>query len=65
MPVKYGDGDDLFDGILENSRRNIEKSKGLILDRVMKKYNITEKNLRDPQLVESKLREFTIDEILK
>lgn len=42
-----------------------EKSKQLLLNTIMKKCNISEKDLADINNITAKLRDFNIDEIIK
>ena len=43
----------------------IESGKDYILDLIMKKYNITENDLKSIEDIKVKLRDFIIDEVLK
>jgi len=46
-------------------KNDTEKSKQLLLNTIMKKCNISEKDLTDIKNVTAKLRDFNIDEIIK
>jgi ribosomal protein L12E/L44/L45/RPP1/RPP2 len=58
--VKVAWDEDLF---AKESDEN--KSKDLLIETMMKKYNITKEDMKDITIVKSKLRDVNIDEILK
>lgn len=63
--MKYDEYVAVMDSAIDLFGKESDESKKLLIDIMMKKYDITKEDMKDITIVKSKLRDINIDEILK